>query len=131
MTPLPRRKPHADLNELLQARPNFRVSLSKSQVAASLWDYGEDALAARALGMSDTELSSIQRIDAWYEDPNYPLPVSGQKITHNHVTAFAAVTLFEGEVRDLARSRRRPQKDRPAAFDPQPPNPAPDPDETA
>lgn len=108
------------LRKLLSARPGFRVHFSKRQVAASLWDYGEDDLAHRALGMAGAELVKIQRIAAWYEDPRYPLPVEGQRITHNHVVALAAVTLFEGAVRPLTRNRRRPEKDRPAEFRPVP-----------
>ena len=98
----------AQLKKLLQGRPNFKVHTSKGQVAAALWDYGEDGLAARAIGMTDAELESIENISAWYEDPAYPLPMSGPRITHNHVSAFAAITLFEGSVRPLARTRRRP-----------------------
>ena len=90
-------------------------------MAASLWDYGEDDLAGRSAAMSDAELASIQRIAASYEDPDYPLPIEGQRITHNHVTALAAITFFEGALRPLARNRRRPQKYRPAAFHPEPP----------
>lgn len=111
----------AELDRLLQGKPQFRVSTSKSQVAAALWDYGEDDLAARAIDMSDAELLSIENISAWYEDPEYPLPMSGRRITHNHVNAFAAITVFEGRVRPLTRTRRRPAKDRPTAYDPQPP----------
>ena len=119
-----RRKARAELNRLLKGRPNFQVIFSKSQVAASLWDNGEDLLARRALGMSDSDLASIQTIAAWYEDPHYPLPLRGQRITHNHVNAFAAITCFEGEVRELTRSRRRHTKDRPADYSPRPPDPA-------
>jgi hypothetical protein len=36
------------------------VFLSKSQVAAALWDYGEDELAARAIQMSEDELKAIE-----------------------------------------------------------------------
>jgi hypothetical protein len=111
-----------ELARLLQGRPNLRVHVSKSLVAAALWDYGEDDLAARAIDMSAEDLSNIESISAWYEDPNYPLPLNGQRITHNHVNAFAAITLFEGAVRPLSRSRRRPQKDRPAAYLPLPPS---------
>jgi hypothetical protein len=81
----------AELKKLLQGKPNFTVRTSKSQVATALWDYGEDALATRALGMTDGELTKIENISAWFEDPEYPLPMSGQRITHNHVTAFAAI----------------------------------------
>jgi hypothetical protein len=101
----------------------LKVVTSKGNVAAALWDYGEDALAARAIVMSDQDLDAIERIEGWYEDPSYPLPMAGQVITHNHVSAFAAVTLFEGQIRPLARTRRRPQKDRPAEYQPRAPEP--------
>ena len=110
MEPLP-------LGELLKPRPNFNVQTPRTLIASALWDYAEDALAQRALGMSEDERLQIDTISAWYEMPTYPLPMSGQRITHNHVAAFAAVTLFEGRVRPLARTRRRPAKDRPVEFD--------------
>jgi hypothetical protein len=121
-----RRKPaaSAELDRLAQGRPNLRVFLSKSQVAAALWDYGEDELAARAIQMSEDELKAIEGISSWYEDPSCPLPMTGQRITHNHVSAFAAVTFFEGEVRELTRTRRRPAKDRPGVYEPLPPAPS-------
>lgn len=112
-----------DLDQLLQGRPNFYVHFSRTQVAASLWDYAEDDHAHRALAMSDADLANVQAIAAWYEDPHYPLPMAGQRITHNHVTAFAAVTFFEGRVRALHRTRRRPEKGRPAEYAPLPPDP--------
>lgn len=111
-----------ELERPLRGRPNFRVHTCKSQVAVALWDYGKDDLAARAIGMFDDELMSIENIAAWHESPSYPLPMTGQRITHNHVNAFAAVTLFEGRVRPLARTRRRAQRDRPSAYEPQPPS---------
>lgn len=110
------RRAVAERTRLLQGRPNFGVTFSKSQVAASLWDYGEDAVAARALEMSDGDLAGIQNIAAWYHDPSYALPLTGQQITNNHVVAFAALTYFEGEVRALSRTRRRAQKARPPEF---------------
>lgn len=113
----------AELRHLLQPSPSFRVITSKGNVAAALWDYGEDALAAQAIAMTDEDLDAIERIEAWYEDPTYPLPLVGQKITHNHVSAFAAVTYFEGKVRPLARSRRRRQRDRPPEYQSQAPEP--------
>lgn len=120
---LARRAERAELRRLLRGRPSFTVRTSTSQVAAALWDYGEDELAARAIGMTDADLASIEKIAAWYEDPAYPLPVSGQRITHNHVNALAAITYFEGRLRPLARTRRRPQRGRPTAFEPRPPSP--------
>ncbi|MGN0063701.1 MAG: hypothetical protein ACI379_05620 [Nocardioides sp.] len=120
---LGRHRQDAELKKLLRGRRNFTVHTSRSQVASALWDYGEDALAERAIGMNDDELASIEKISAWYEDPTYPLPMTGQRITHSHVAAFAAITLFEGRVRPLARTRRRPQRDRPVAYEAQPPTP--------
>jgi len=105
----------------MKGRPNFKVHTSASMVATCLWDCGEDHLADRALAMSPGDLAAIQRIEAVYEDPNYPLPVGGQKITHRHVSALAAVAYFEGSLRPLARSRRRPEKQRPERFQPEPP----------
>ena len=67
--------------------------------------------------------ASIQRIAAWFEDRKYPLPMSGQRITHNHVAAFAAVTYFEGEVRPLAQIRRRASRAKPPRYAPLPPDP--------
>ena len=112
----------SELERLLRGRPNFHVHTSKSQVAAALWDYGEDDLADRAIAMSDDELANIENISAWFEDPSYPLPMAGQRITHNHVNAFAAITLFEGRVRPLGRTRRRPERGRPDRFKPVPPS---------
>lgn len=118
-----RRSAQVELARLLKGRPDFSVIMSKSQVASALWDYGEDNLAARALTMSDEDLASIQRIAAWFEDRKYPLPMSGQRITHNHVAAFAAVTYFEGEVRPLAQIRRRASRAKPPRYAPLPPDP--------
>ena len=106
----------------MKGRERFTVSFSRSMAAAGLWDYGEDALAERALTMTDDELRVIQRIAAVYEDRDYPLPMSGQNITHNHVNAFATIAYFEGRLRPLAQTRRRPQKNRPERFEPLPPD---------
>ncbi|WP_111767006.1 hypothetical protein [Nakamurella deserti] len=110
------------LTELLRGRPQFAVFTSRSQIAAALWDFGEDGLAARALSFDDSELAAVERIASWYEHPGYPLPVTG-RVTHRHVGALAAVTFCEGRVRALARSRRRPERNRPAAYTPLPPDP--------
>jgi len=111
------KKSDAELDKSLQGRPNFAVHTPKTLIASALWGYGEDALAERALAMSEEERVKIDKISAWYEMPDYSLPMTGQQITHNHVAAFAAIILFEGQVRPLARTRRRPGKDRPAIFD--------------
>jgi hypothetical protein len=121
-------KPHAarwdrDVRKAMEGRSNFEVHTSISMVAASLWDCGEDELAERALAMSGDDHDAIQKIEAVYEDPDYPLPVVGQRITHRHVTALAAVAYFEGSLRPLARARRRPENQRPERFTPTPPGP--------
>jgi hypothetical protein len=46
-------------------------------LAACLWDHGEDELADIALAMSDADLRHVQAIAAHFEDPDYPLPVTG------------------------------------------------------
>lgn len=109
------RSDHAGLSlaELLQPVPRFAVHVSKMLIAQALWDYGEDELWGRALQMTDADHIKIERICAWYEAADYPLPLVGQRITHHHVNALAAITLFEGRVRPLARTRRRPEKGRP------------------
>jgi hypothetical protein len=107
----------------LKGGPNFRVHFSSSQVAASLWDYGEDELADHALAMTNNDLKGIQAIASNLEDPTFPLPIEGQRITHNHVMALAAVVLYEGELRPLPRTRRRAERDRPERFAPEPPDP--------
>jgi len=112
----------------MKGRTNFRVHFSASQVAASLWDYGEDDLAERALYMMDDDLRAIQRIAATYEDPAYALPIEGQHITHNHVCAIAAVAYFEGRLRSLSQTERRPVNSRPRRFTPRQLDPAFHPD---
>lgn len=105
-----------DVREAMKGRPNFGVRTSPGNIAACLWDCGEDLLAERALGMSADELAAINRIQAVYEDPTYPLPVVGQGISHRHVAALAAIAYFEGALRPLARVRSRPTKLRPVRF---------------
>lgn len=111
------------VRKAMRGRRNFQVHFSRSQTALSLWDYAEDELVEWALGMSDDELLAVQRIAAVYEDPSYPLPMTGQRITHNHVNAFAAISYREGKLRPLSQTRRRPEKDRPAHLVPLPPDP--------
>ena len=113
----------ADTLNAMKGLPSIQVTTSQSMVAACLWDYGEDELAERAIGMNDDDLSAIERISAVYRDPNYPLPVTGYKITNGHVLALAAVAYFEGQLRPLSQNRRRPSKFRPKHLTPLPPEP--------
>jgi hypothetical protein len=113
-----------DVRRAMKGRENFKTFFSRTQTAASLWDYAEDDLVEPALARSDDDLRAVQRIAAVYEDVDYPLPMSGQRITHNHVHAFAAVAYFEGRLRPLARTRRRNGRTRPANVQPLPPDPS-------
>lgn len=76
--------------------------------------------------MADEDLGRVQAIAANDEDPNYPLPMQGRRITHNTVTDFAATTSSEGEIRPRERIRRRAQRQRPARLATHPPDPASD-----
>lgn len=99
----------------------LRVIFSADQAAASLWDYGEDELVDRARALTDSELDEIWSIAGRYLDPQCVLPVHNQRVVLGHVTALAVITYLEGELRPLARERRRPQKERPEHLrDPQP-----------
>lgn len=103
-----------DVRRAMRGVLGVQVHFSRHTAAQGLWDYGEDALAERALTLTDKELAAVQRIAAVYEDTAYPLPVQGTRITHRHVNALAVVTYVEGSLRPLARTRRRPEKNRPA-----------------
>lgn len=105
----------------------MRVIFSAEQAASSLWDYGEDELVDQALAFSESDLRELWAIAGVYWDPEYLLPVIGQKVTLNHVSALAAVTFLEGELRPLAQERRRPQKLKPERLR----NPQPVPPSTA
>ena len=91
---------------------NYLTHFDRQTAATCLWDYGEDGLIESVLGLNDAALWVVQRVATVYDDESYPLPLEGQRITRGHVIAFAVITYFEG-LRPLARSRRRPAKDRP------------------
>jgi len=100
---------------------SMRVVFSAEQAAARLWDYAEDGLVDRALALADSELREVWSIAGRYWGASYPLPIHGQRVVLGHVTALAVITYLEGELRPLARERRRSQKDRPEHLrDPQP-----------
>ena len=107
-----------DVAEAMKGVERFSVQASRHVIASQLWHYGEDELAERSLAMTEEEHDAVMRISAVYENPEYPLPVDGVRISHGHVDALAAIAYFEGSLRPLNRSRRRPARDRPARFDP-------------
>lgn len=80
-----------DVRRAMRGVLGVQVHFSRHTAAQGLWDYGEDALAERALTLTDKELAAVQRIAAVYEDTAYPLPVQGTRITHRHVNALAVV----------------------------------------
>lgn len=97
------------------------VVFSAEQAAASLWDYGEDELVDRALALTAAELREIWSIAGSYWNSGYPLPVTSHRVVLGHVTALAVITYLEGDLRPLARDRRRPATSRPENLrDPQP-----------
>ena len=65
---LARRQARAELKKLLQDA-GFHRAHTRAPDSSALWDYGEDALADRALGMSEDERAKIDKISAWYEKP--------------------------------------------------------------
>lgn len=115
-----RRKPKGrwspDVVKAMKGRDRFNVHVTPHGIASELWSFGEDELAERALIMTDDEHDAVMRICAVYENRDYPLPVEGVRISYGHVNAFATIAYFEGTLRPLNRSRRRPQKDLPAHF---------------
>lgn len=88
----------------------FHVVFSRGQAARELWAFGEDELAERALRIPEIQLPGLWETAAAYYDANYPLPVTGRRITLGHVAAFATMNHLEGALRPLARQRRRPAK---------------------
>ncbi len=108
-----------DVRLAMRGVPRLYVVRSRSQVAHSLWLFGEDDLADKALAMSEDDLFAICRIAAVYRNPNYPVPAAGPNVSIDHVDAFAAVAFFEGRLRPLRQYRRKPKKDLPERFAPQ------------
>lgn len=100
-----------------QAPSNVHVQFDRMTAAMSLWDYGEDELSELVLTMPDQEFRLVQQVATTFDDPAYPLPLTGCRITNGHVIAFAVVTCMEG-LRPLVRTRRRAAKGRPAHFSP-------------
>lgn len=53
-----------DVREAMRGRERFSVTVSVEQIATSLWECGEDALADRALAMTSDDHAAVQRICA-------------------------------------------------------------------
>ncbi|MDQ3640863.1 MAG: hypothetical protein M3450_05175 [Actinomycetota bacterium] len=93
-----------------------RVIFSAGVAAGELWAFGEDDLAQRALDLSEQQLLAAWRLAETYDSPDFPLPVYGRTITNGHVMAFAVMSVLEGDIRPLARERRRPKSHMPEAI---------------
>ena len=92
------------------------MTFSIGVAAADLWLFGEDDLAHAALKLSDEQLFHAWLHAARYYDADYPLPVTGRRVTLGHVVAFAVMAVLEGRLRPLARQRRRPAHAMPAEI---------------
>jgi hypothetical protein len=96
-----------------------RVMFRRDGLAETLWEYGEGALAERALSLSDEELYEVQVIAAWHH-VNDPEPDEGPRLSLARIVARAGIEFLEGQSRDTTRRRRRtrPREQRfTAAFD--------------
>lgn len=83
------------------------VVFSSGAAAVELWAFGEDDLSARMLCIVDDVLLNLWKTAAVFYGETYPLPVVGRRITGGHVIAFACMFHLEGDLRPLARQRRR------------------------
>ena len=90
-----------------------RVIFSAGVAAGELWAFGENDLALRLICQSS---SCSPLLAETYDSPDFPLPVYGRTITNGHVVAFAVMTVLEGDIRPLARERRRPKSQMPEAI---------------
>jgi hypothetical protein len=92
---------------------NFQIGFRRDQLAESLWEYGEDELAERALRFTESELYEVQLLAAW-NYKNLREPSAGPKLQLGRITALAAIELVELGSRDTRRQRRRtrPQPER-------------------
>jgi hypothetical protein len=78
------------------------MSVRRDVLAEALWEYGEDELAAAALGLTDEELHQV----VWHH-VNDPDPEKGPKLTNGRVLARAMIEFVERSSRDTKRVRRR------------------------
>ena len=79
-------------------------------LAESLWQYGEDELAERALRLSDRQLKRVQRLAVWHREHD-PEPTEGPKLTSGRCMARGMIDFAELRARDTKRTRRRTRPD--------------------
>ena len=91
----------------LRHRSNLTlVTIDRWTLAEELWSFGEDALYLRPLQMSDAEM-----IRVWVLAGR--IYMRGTARSSGEAAALAAVATLEHRRRPLARTRRRPQVQRP------------------
>ncbi len=87
----------------------FNVVFSTGMASATLWAFGEDDLAERALHIEEPDMAALWTKAAEFYESSYQLPVEGRRVTLAHVIAFACMAHLDGHLRPLARSQRRPE----------------------
>lgn len=90
------------------------VTFSRGVAAQQLWLYGEDELAEVVLGFGEQELSAAWNYAGQYNDLSFELPTDTESVNLGQVACFACMTQIEGQLRPLARRRRRPARSMPA-----------------
>jgi len=85
---------------------SVNVTIDRWTLAEELWSFGEDDLFRAPLAMSDDDL-----IRVW--DLTSRIYMSGEGRSGGESAALATVAIIEGRRRPLARTRRRPQGQRP------------------
>jgi hypothetical protein len=89
---------------------NVDLFTTREDLAVDLWSYGEDALWKRPLTASTGRMRRISE-RALDHLLNGPKKAYGDSMYISKAVALAAVEVFEGEARQLARERRRPAKE--------------------
>jgi hypothetical protein len=91
----------------LRHRSNLTlVTIDRWTLAEELWSFGEDALYRRPLEMSDGEMIRVWTLAG-------RIYMRGAARSSGEAAALAAVATLERRRRPLARTRRRPQGQRP------------------
>ena len=83
-----------------------RLHVERPVLAECLWELGEDALAERALALSDEELEAVCDLALWHRHHQLD-PPGGPRVTNGRTLARGMIDLVEGAGRETARRRRR------------------------
>lgn len=85
---------------------DFSITFDRETLAESLWEYGEDVVAQRAMTLDDVALRRVQELAAsrYETDPD---PARGPRLTNGRIMARAAIEFITGKRRDTVRQRRR------------------------